>query len=195
MPQRPCAKSRAVATVERARALIPSPSGSCPPGRRPAVHPLHDETRFCGGGSLADCGDTRRIRTMPGRGYRSGSLSNHELQEDEQPPEHCDGRHHQPPAGSAPCREGAVRACSAGTRRRLSCDPRCFRMVGETELADGRLAAMRIAGWVLLAVGLPPVVYGKYFFHPPYAGCGIIVGMIGATVMLWRKEERNSAGG
>jgi hypothetical protein len=52
---------------------------------------------------------------------------------------------------------------------------------------------MRIAGWVLLAVGLALVVYGKYFFHPPYAGCGIIVAMIGATLLLWRKEERDSS--
>jgi hypothetical protein len=65
--------------------------------------------------------------------------------------------------------------------------------VGEIEVANGKLAAMRIAGWVLLAVGLALGLYGKYFFHPPYKGCGIIVIMIGATLLLWRKEERDSS--
>jgi hypothetical protein len=52
-----------------------------------------------------------------------------------------------------------------------------------------KLNAMRIAGWIVFVVGLALVVYGKYFFQPPYGGSGIIVVMIGATLLLWRTDK------
>jgi xanthine/uracil permease len=45
-----------------------------------------------------------------------------------------------------------------------------------------------MAGWVFLLVGIVLGVYGKYFFDPVFRVSGIVVGMIGVTLLLWRKD-------
>jgi hypothetical protein len=52
---------------------------------------------------------------------------------------------------------------------------------------------MRMAGWVFLLVGIVLGVYGKYFFDPVFRVSGIVVGMIGVTLLLWRKDEPDTS--
>jgi xanthine/uracil permease len=50
-----------------------------------------------------------------------------------------------------------------------------------------------MAGWVFLLVGIVLGVYGKYFFDPVFRVSGIVVGMIGVTLLLWRKDELDTS--
>ena len=52
-----------------------------------------------------------------------------------------------------------------------------------------KMPTMRIAGWLLLAVGLALGLYGKYFQVGHYRVYGVVIAMAGTTLLLWRGSE------